>query len=224
MAWRWTSDRTPSTSRTVSASRPAATSAQTSGRVKAGGGGSSQIGQLGRRPAAPDGVDRPVVDDRQQPRLHAAAPFDVAGGIPPRAQERVLDDVLGQGRVIRDAVGDRVGHRLVAVIQVLESIELSVGQTARARPGPPRPSRMKRGAGAARSACVIPLCASRRVSVHRATASRSAARGHGDAATSSAGLAPRRRPRIAPARPPRGPGTRRGRGGGRRGRTRPRSG
>ena len=67
------------------------------------------------------------MDDRQQPRLHAASPLDVAGGIPPRPEEGVLDDVLGEGRVIRDAVGDRVGHRLVALVQVIESPELSVG-------------------------------------------------------------------------------------------------
>ena len=32
----------------------------------------------------------------EQPGLHAAATLDVAGGIPPRAQERVLDDILGE--------------------------------------------------------------------------------------------------------------------------------
>ena len=112
----------------MSASRPAATSAQTSGSGQRGGRRQLDIGQLGRRAAAADGVDRPVVDDRQQPRLHAAAALDVAGGIAPRAQEGVLDDVLGEGRVIRDAVGDRVGHRLVAVIQLLESIELPIGE------------------------------------------------------------------------------------------------
>ena len=70
-----------------------------------------------------------MVDDRQQPRLHAAAPLDVSGGIAPCAQERVLDDILGEARVIRDAVGDRVGHRLVSVVQILESIELPIGET-----------------------------------------------------------------------------------------------
>ncbi len=112
----------------MSASSPAATSAQTSGMVSCAGGGSVGLGQLGRRATTTDGIDRPVVDDRQQPGLHASPSLDVAGGIPPRTEERVLDDVLGEGGVIRDAVGDRVGHRLVSVVQLIESIELTIGQ------------------------------------------------------------------------------------------------
>ena len=45
--------------------------------------GSSVVG-----PPPPDGVDRAVVDDRQQPGLHAAASLDVAGGVAPRARGR----------------------------------------------------------------------------------------------------------------------------------------
>src|SRR5215207_1574164 len=67
------------------------------------------------------------MDDRQQPGLHTAADLDVAGGIPPRPEEGILDDVLGKGRVIRDAVGDRIGHRLVTLVQVIESSKLPVG-------------------------------------------------------------------------------------------------
>jgi hypothetical protein len=59
--------------------------------------------QLRGRPAAPDGVDRAVVDDREQPRLHAAAALDVAGRVAPDAEEGVLDDVLGERGVGRDA-------------------------------------------------------------------------------------------------------------------------
>ena len=70
-----------------------------------------------------------MVDDREQPRLHAAATLDVPGGVPPRAQERVLDDILGEGRVIRDAVGDRVGHRLVAVVQLFECIKVPISDS-----------------------------------------------------------------------------------------------
>ena len=85
----------------------------------------------------------------------AAAPLDVAGGISPRAEEGVLDDVLGEGGVVRDAVGDRVGHRPVSVVQLLESIELSVGD-----PGEHSPIRLVRratrcGAGAAGPPVVI---------------------------------------------------------------------
>ena len=56
-------------------------------------------------------------------------PVDVSGGIAPGAQERVLDDILGEGRVIRDAVGDRVGHRLVAVVQVIQCVAVRPAAT-----------------------------------------------------------------------------------------------
>jgi hypothetical protein len=53
----------------------------------------------------------------------------VAGGIPPRAHEGVLDDILREGRVIRDA-GRRSSRPcvLVSVVQLFESIELPFGQ------------------------------------------------------------------------------------------------
>ena len=124
MASRWTSDRTASALRTISASRFAATSAPDVGHPELRRRHVLAVGQLGRRAAPTDRVDGPVMDDREQPGLHAAASLDVAGGIAPRAQEGVLDDVLGEGRVIRDAVGDRVGHRLVAVVQLIQCVEL----------------------------------------------------------------------------------------------------
>ena len=68
--------------------------------------GRLDVRQFGRRTAPPDRIDRAVVDDRQQPGLDAAAPFHVPGGIAPRPEEGVLNDVLGERGVIRDAVGD----------------------------------------------------------------------------------------------------------------------
>ena len=127
MASRWTSDSAASAARTVSASRSRRHLGPDVGQLERGRRHVLALGQLGRRAASADRVDRAVMDDRQQPGLHAAAALDVAGGIPPRAEEGVLDDVLGEGRVIRDAVGDRVGHRLVSVVQLIESIELPVG-------------------------------------------------------------------------------------------------
>ena len=91
-------ERRPAPTRSP-ASRLAATSPQMSGSVSVAGGGTLGVGQLGRRAAAADGVDRPVMDDRQQPRLHAAAALDVAGGVAPGAEKRVLDDILGKGGV-----------------------------------------------------------------------------------------------------------------------------
>ena len=180
------------------------------------------VGQLGRRPATADGVDRTVMDDGQQPRLHAAPALDVAGGIAPRAQEGFLDDVLGEGRVIRDAVCDRVGHRLVAVIQVPESIELPIGQAH--EHGPIGLVRGGRDPESGRRVHLAHLGSACRVgdSVHPSRpAGRSRRRRH---------ARPRRcrdrhrRPRTGRVRRPRGPGNRPAPGGGRRGRTRPRSG
>ncbi len=85
-------------------------------------------GELGRRATAPDGVDGPVVDDRQQPRPHAATPGHVAVGAAPRPEERVLDHVLGEDVVGGDAACNSVGHRLVSLVQRVERLEATVGQ------------------------------------------------------------------------------------------------
>ena len=124
----------PSAPRTVSASRPPRPRPTCRAAAARPAAASSRSGSSVVGPAPADGVDRAVVDDREQPRLHAAAALDVAGGIAPRAEEGVLDDVLGERGVIRDAVGDRVGHGLVSVVQLFEGVELAVGDPRQHRP------------------------------------------------------------------------------------------
>ncbi len=97
------------------------------GQGQARGGTSSRSGSSTVGPATADGVDGPVVDDREQPRLDAALALDVARGVSPGAEKGVLDDVLGKRGVGGDPEGDRVGHRSVGVVQVLQGVKLTVG-------------------------------------------------------------------------------------------------
>src|SRR5919109_4942019 len=73
------------------------------------------------------------MDDRQQPGLDAPSPLDIASRVAPRAQERILDDVLGQRGVVRDPIGDGVGHGLVTLVQVVERPELAAGDALQYR-------------------------------------------------------------------------------------------
>ena len=194
-----------------------------SGSVRLAAAAASASGSSVVGAAAADGVDRPVVDDRQQPRLDAARALDVAGGIAPRAEERVLDDVLGEGGVGRDAVGDRVGHRSVSVVQVLAARRVHHRRHERARPDPHRPSTLRRVRRARRPGRSS-LCAPAR--------SGSPAGGASRVDRPTGGSPPRHRrarvrgdevdPRRLARR--RWPGTRRAPDGGSPGRTRPRSG
>src|SRR4029079_17422761 len=47
--------------------------------------------------------------------------------VAPDAEEGVLDDILGESAVGGDAKGDGVSHDTVAVVELLEGIELSGG-------------------------------------------------------------------------------------------------
>ena len=50
----------------------------------------------------PDGVDRQVAGDRQQPGRHRAAPGVIGRRVPPCPHEGLLGDVLGPARVAHD--------------------------------------------------------------------------------------------------------------------------
>ena len=83
-------------------SRPATSCPDVGQGERRRGRHASPLGQLGRRPPPARRVDGAVVDDRQEPGLDAAAALLVARGIPPGADEGVLDDVLGERRVAGD--------------------------------------------------------------------------------------------------------------------------
>ncbi len=87
------------------------------------------VRELGRGPPAADRVDRPVMDDREQPRADRAARVDVPRGVPPSAQERFLDDVLGSRSVARDSKRNREGHRSVVFVQLSERPEVAVRES-----------------------------------------------------------------------------------------------
>ena len=76
--------------------------------------------------SAADRVDRPVMDDREQPRADRAARVDVPPGVPPRAQECLLDDVLGSRSVARDAIRNREGHRSVVLVESVKRPEITI--------------------------------------------------------------------------------------------------
>ena len=67
-------------------------------------------------PAPAHGVDRPVVDDAEQPRAHRAARAVVAAGGAPGRQERLLGDVLGRGPAAHHPVGQGEGAGAVALV------------------------------------------------------------------------------------------------------------
>ena len=104
MASRWTSDNVASAAPIATRSRFPATSGQMSGSVSAAGGMSSRSGSS---------------------VVHGPAAFGIAACVPPAAEEGVLDDVLGERGVAGDPEGDGVGHDTVAVVELLEGVELS---------------------------------------------------------------------------------------------------
>ena len=70
---------------------------------------------VGRRAApGPHGVDGDVARDRQQPRGDRAAHDVVRRRRPPRPQERLLGDVVGERRIARDGEGEPEHLRLEA--------------------------------------------------------------------------------------------------------------
>ena len=75
-----------------------------------------------------------MVDDREEPRLHARPGLRVAPGVAPRAEECVLNDVFGERGVSSDAERNRVGHGSVSVVQLFECIEFSGGDSFEPRP------------------------------------------------------------------------------------------
>ena len=69
---------------------------------------------------APDGVDRPPVHEREDPRARLATLGHEAGGRPPDREERLLHRVLGELLVAQDAQRQPVGGTAVAVVQLGE--------------------------------------------------------------------------------------------------------
>ena len=67
-----------------------------------------------------------MVNNREEPGLDAPSSLHVAASMTPRAEEGVLEDILGKRRVAGDAESDRIGHDSVPVIQRFQCVQLAV--------------------------------------------------------------------------------------------------
>ena len=72
-------------------------------------------------------VDRATVHEGQQPRARLGALRPVGAGGAPDLEERLLDGVLGQGRVLEDLVCEPVCDLAEPVVELVESVLVSPG-------------------------------------------------------------------------------------------------
>src|SRR5262249_10195613 len=73
----------------------------------------------------PHSVDGPMVRQREQPGRWSPGAGVEAARLPPDGEERLLDDVLGERRVARDAAGQGVGGRAVTVVERAQRVAVA---------------------------------------------------------------------------------------------------
>ena len=100
-------------------------------------------GRCARRLLTADEVDGAAVDERQQPRARLGALGPVRAGAAPDLEERLLDGVFGESRVLQDLVREAVGDLAEAVVELAERVLVGPGdgfdeflvRALRGRPG-----------------------------------------------------------------------------------------
>ncbi|HVL52984.1 MAG TPA: hypothetical protein VM344_01835 [Vitreimonas sp.] len=84
--------------------------------------------RLRRTAATPDGVHRPAVDDRQEPRFQRTTARRVVTGVLPRREEGLLNGILGEPEIAGDPERDAVRRSPVEVVQLRQGLGPTLGE------------------------------------------------------------------------------------------------